>query len=88
MNKLAGAVTKRTKACDKRLARLNLVHSSHKVNTDNIVLWETQHSNADLDYFKTLILQEISKTQKSTSGGVLCIFGSHTFVCTDQLDVL
>ena len=31
-----------------------------------------------------LILQEISKTQKSTLGGVLCIFGSHT-VCASKL---
>ena len=27
-------------------------------------MWETQHSNVNLDFFKTLILQEISKTQK------------------------
>ena len=26
-------------------------------------MWETQHNNADLDYFETLILQEISKTE-------------------------
>ena len=32
------------------------------MNTGNIVIWETQHNNADKDYFKTLILQEISKT--------------------------
>ena len=31
-------------------------------------------------YFKIQTLQEILKTQKSTSGGVLCIFGSRTFV--------
>ena len=30
VNKLARAVTKWTKACDKRLARIDLVHSSHK----------------------------------------------------------
>ena len=38
-----------------------------------------------------LILQEVSKTQKSTSG-VLCVFGSHTFVplswmCKKQISV-
>ena len=33
------------------------------VNTGNIVLWETQHSNVNLDYSKTLIWQETFKTQ-------------------------
>ena len=33
------------------------------MSTDNVVMWETQHNGAGLDYFKTLILQEISKTQ-------------------------
>ena len=31
-------------------------------------------------FFKTPILQEILKDSKSTSGGTLCVFGSHTFV--------
>ena len=50
------------------------------MNTGNIVMWETQHNIADLDCSKTLVLQETLKTQISTSRGVLCIFGSHTFV--------
>ena len=33
------------------------------VNLCNIVMWVTQHNNADWDCFKTLILQKISKTQ-------------------------
>ena len=41
------------------------------MNTDNIVMWVILLNNADWDCFKTLI---------STSGGTLCIFGSHTFV--------
>ena len=36
--------------------------------------------SADWDCFKTPMLQEILSTSKSTSGGILCIFGSHTFV--------
>ena len=36
------------------------------VSVDNTVMWETQHSNVNFDYFKTLIFA--------------CIFGSHTFV--------
>ena len=47
---------------------------------------ETQHNNADLDCFKTPILQETWKTQTSTSGGLLHIFGSHTFYA-NKLDV-
>ena len=43
-------------------------------------MWERQHDNTDWDCFRTLILPEIQKTQKSASGGLLCIFGSHTFV--------
>ena len=39
--------------------------------------------------FKTLTLQEIFEDSKSTSGGILCILGTHTFVsiswiCTKQ----
>ena len=50
-------------------------------------------NNADWDCFKTLTLREILKIQKSTSGGTLCIFASHTFVpmswmCKKQTAVL
>ena len=50
------------------------------VNTDNIVMWVILLNNADWDCSKTPILREILRTQKSTSGRTLCIFGSHTFV--------
>ena len=43
-------------------------------------MWETLHNNAGWDCFRTLTLPEILETQKSTSSGLLCIFGSHTFV--------
>ena len=43
-------------------------------------MWETLPNNADWDCFKTPILQEILRIQKSTSGGTLCVFGSHAFV--------
>ena len=46
VNKLARAVTNWTKACDKRLARL-ISHIFTQVNTGNIVIWKTQHNNAD-----------------------------------------
>ena len=51
-----------------------------QVNTGNSVMWETQHNNADKVCFKTHILQETFEDSKSTSGGILCKFGSHTFV--------
>ena len=50
------------------------------MNTNSIAMWETLPNNADWDCFKTPILQEILRTQKSTSGGTLCVFGCHTFV--------
>ena len=50
------------------------------MNTNSVVMWETLPNSADWDCFKTPILQEILITQKSTSGGTLCAFGSHTFV--------
>ena len=37
-------------------------------------------NNADWDYFKTQIFAGDLEDSKSTSGGTLCVFGSHTFV--------
>ena len=52
------------------------------MNTDTTVMLEMQHSNVNLDYFKTLILQEISKTQNQHQED----FYAFSEV-TDQLDV-
>ena len=49
-------------------------------NTNSIVMWVILLSNAGWDCSKTPILRAILRTQKSTSGGTLCVFGSHTFV--------
>ena len=43
-------------------------------------MWVTLQNNADWDCSKTLILHKKLEDSKSTSGGTLCIFGSHTFV--------
>ena len=43
-------------------------------------MWETLPNNADWDCFKTLISRGDVEDSKSTSGGTLCILGSHTFV--------
>ena len=50
------------------------------VNSNNFVMWEIQHNNADLELFQDSDFAEDLEDSKSTSGGVLCIFGSHTFV--------
>ena len=50
------------------------------MNTNNIAMRVILQNNAGWDCFKTPILREILKNSKSTSGGTLCVFGSHTFV--------
>ena len=79
VNKLARAVTKWTKACDKRLARLiSYIHHAceyrqycdvgNTAKQCRLGLFENSNSAGDLEDWKT------------TSGGILCIFGSRTFV--------
>ena len=79
VNKLARSITKWTKACDKRLNRLiSYIHHTseykqycHVGNTAKrcrLGLFQDSDSAGDLE------------DSKSTSGGTLCIFGSHTFV--------
>ena len=79
VNKLARLITKWTKACDKRLSRLiSYIHYTcdykqycHVGNTAKqcrLGLFQDSDFAGDLE------------DSKSTSGGTLCIFGSHTFV--------
>ena len=49
------------------------------MNIDNIVMWVILLNNADWDCFKTLTSGDLEDS-KATSGGTLCIVGSHTFV--------
>ena len=49
------------------------------MSTNNIVLCLILQNDADWDCFKTLTSGDLEDS-KSTSGGTLCIFGSHTFV--------
>ena len=51
-----------------------------QVNTNNVVMWETLQNNADLGLFQDSDFAGDLEDSKSTSGGTLCIFGSHTFV--------
>ena len=79
VNKLARSITKLSKACDKRLSRLiSYIHRRsdykqhcHVGNTAKqcrLGLFQDSDFAGDLE------------DSKSTSGGILCIFGSHTFV--------
>ena len=70
VNKLARAITKWTRACDKRLARLisYIHHTSEFKQYCNVGLFQDSDFAGDLE------------DSKSTPGGILCIFGSHTFV--------
>ena len=79
MNKLARSITKWTKACDKRVSRLiSYIHHTceynqycHKGNTAKqcrLGLFQDSDFAGDLE------------DSKSTSGGALCILGTHTFV--------
>ena len=84
VNKLARSITKWTKACDKRLNRLiSYIHHTceykqycHVGNTAKqcrLGLFQDSHFAGDLE------------DSKSTSGGTLCVFGSHTFVPTSWM---
>ena len=79
VNKLTQAVTNWTRACDRRLARLiSYIHNTsgskqycHVGNTAKqcrLGLFQDSDFAGDLE------------DSKSTSGGTLCVFGSHTFV--------
>ena len=79
VNKLARPITKWTKACDKRLNRLisyihhtseykQYCHVGNTVKQCRLGLFQDSDFAGDLE------------DSKSTSGGTLCIFGSHTFV--------
>ena len=91
VNKLARSVTKWTQACDRRLVRL--VSCTHHTNDfrQYCFVWHTaQHCRLGL--FQDSDFAGDLEHSKSTSGGVLCIFGNHTFVpmswvCKKQISV-
>ena len=79
VNKLAPAVTKWTEACDKRSARL-ISHIHHTCEFKQYC-----HVGNTTQQCRSGLLQDSDfagdlEESKSTSGGLLCIFGSHTFV--------
>ena len=79
LNNLARAVTKWTKACDKRLNRLiSYVHHTCEYRQYCCVGNTAQQCRIGL--FQDIDCAGDFKLSKSTSGGILCIFGSHTFL--------
>ena len=79
MNKLARSITKWTKACDKRRNRLiSYIHHTCEYKQDCHV--GNTAPQCRLGLFQDSDFAENLEDSKSTSGGTLCIFGSHTFV--------
>ena len=64
------------------LGSFDLLHSSHKWISAMWSCVKTQHNNADLDYFKTLILQETLKTQNQPQEE-FCPFSEVTRLCQE-----
>ena len=78
MNKLARAITKLTKSCDKRLVRLiSYIHNRSEFKQYCHVGNTAQQCRLGL--FQDSDFAGDLEDSKSTSGGTLCIFGSHTF---------
>ena len=79
VNKFARAVTKWTKACDKRLALLiAYIHNTCEYRQYCYVGNTAQHCRLGL--FQDSDFAGDLEDSISTSGGILCIFGNQTFV--------
>ena len=84
VNRLARAYTKWTKACDRRLARLiSYIHHTSEYG-------QYCHVGRTAQQCRLGLLQDSDfagdlEDSKSTSGGIQCIFGSHTFVPTSWM---
>ena len=79
VNKLARSITKWTKACDKRLIRL-ISHIHHTCEYTQYCHVGNTAKQCRLGLFQDSDFAGDLEGSKSTSGGTLCIFGSHTFV--------
>ena len=79
MHKLSRAVTKRTKACDKRLARL-ISYIRHTCECRQYCCVGNTAQQCRLGLFQDFDFARDLEDSKSTSRGIICISGSHTFV--------
>ena len=79
VNKLARSITKWTKSCDKRLNRLiSYIHHTSEYKQHCHV--GNPAKQCRLGLFQDSDFAGDLEDSKSTSGGTLCVFGSHTFV--------
>ena len=79
VNKLARAVTKWARACDKRLASLTSYIHRTSDHTQFCHVGNTAQP-CRLELFQDSDFAEDLEDSKATSGGILCIFGSRTLV--------
>ena len=79
VNKLARAVTTWTKVCDRRLARL-ISYIHHTNGHRQYCQVGNTAQRCRLGLFQDSDFAGDLEDSKSTSGRVLCVFGSHTFV--------
>ena len=79
MNKLARAVSKWTNACDRRSARL-ISYIHHTCKYKQYCHVGNTAKQCRLGLFQDSDFAGDREDSKSTSGGTLYIFGSHTFV--------
>ena len=79
VNKRARSITKWTKACDKRLNRL-ISYIHHTCGYRQYCHVGNTAKQCRLGLFQDSDFAGDLEDSKSTSGGTLCIFGSHTFV--------
>ena len=79
VNKFARSITKLTKACDKRLSRL-ISYIHHACDYKQYCHVGNTAKQCRLGLFQDSDFAGDLEDSKSTSGGTLCIFGSHTFV--------
>ena len=91
VNKLARSITKWTKACDKRLNRL-ISYIHHTSEYKQYCHVGNTAKQCRLGLFQDSDFAGDLEDSKSTSGGTLCVFGSHTIVpiswmCKNQTSV-
>ena len=79
VNKLAQLITKWTRACDKRVNRL-ISYIHHTCEYKQCCFVCNTAKQCRLGLFQDSDFAGDLEDSKSTSGGTLCVFGSHTFV--------
>ena len=79
VHKLARSITKWTKACDKRLNRL-ISYIHHTCEYKQYCHVGNTAKQCGLGLFPDSDFARDLEDSKSTSGGTLCVFGSHTLV--------